>query len=299
MFVTFQLVLPAVATWMASLAGVSAAERPSAENAAAEIAWQTDYNESVKIAKERGKMMFVFFYEPEGDGLDDLFESTVLSQPAIAERLKGFVCTKLPLQTKITIRGEEEEEVLLKHPAFEEMLGKPGMAILDFSRSDTKLDGAVVSTFPITKKLQYTPKQTAIILDLPPGTLTQRTLIYAVRIHPDKPASTNGQVDQILMTEAERHSKYQARIRRQGHHYWGSRFHRINTRLPGGLTAREVCAESWPGESLVEAAIECVRCWRFSSGHWSAVRTRHRIYGYDMKRGRNRIWYATGIFGRR
>jgi hypothetical protein len=47
---------------------------------------------------------------------------------------------------------------------------------------------------------------------------------------------------------------------------------------------------------LVAAAIDCVHSWRQSSGHWSAVRSRHRFYGYDMKRGSNGIWYATGIF---
>jgi len=50
---------------------------------------------------------------------------------------------------------------------------------------------------------------------------------------------------------------------------------------------------------LLAAAIECVRCWRLSSGHWGAVRESHPVYGYDMKRGDNGIWYATGIFGRR
>jgi len=101
------------------------------------------------------------------------------------------------------------------------------------------------------------------------------------------------------LEEAQSHSQYQADIRRQGHHYWESRFHRIVARLPGGLGAREVCAESWPGENLVEAAIECVRCWRLSDGHWSAVRAPNRCFGYDMKRGSNGVWYATGIFGTR
>jgi hypothetical protein len=106
-------------------------------------------------------------------------------------------------------------------------------------------------------------------------------------------------MDANLLSEAESHSQYQARIRLQGHHRWAARFPRINALLPQGLTAREVCAESWPGESLVEAAIECVRCWRLSSGHWSAVRARQGRYGYDIKRGGNGIWYATGIFGGR
>ncbi len=59
------------------------------------------------------------------------------------------------------------------------------------------------SQFPITEQLWYTPEQMAVILTLPPGTLTQRTLIYAVRIHPDRPASTSGQLNSYLAAEAE------------------------------------------------------------------------------------------------
>jgi hypothetical protein len=63
--------------------------------------------------------------------------------------------------------------------------------------------------------------------------------------------------------------------------------------------AQEIVAESWPNESLVEACIDCVDSWRQSPGHWGAVRANHPLFGYDIKRGRNGIWYATGIFGRR
>ena len=69
--------------------------------------------------------------------------------------------------------------------------------------------------------------------------------------------------------------------------------------LPGNVLAQEVVAESWPNETLVEACVECVDSWRQSPGHWSAVRSRHPLFGYDIKRGRNGIWYATGIFGLR
>lgn len=128
-------------------------------------------------------------------------------------------------------------------------------------------------------------------------TPTQRALIHAVRTHPDAPARANGTFDPVLAKEAERHSLHQARIQRQGHHNWDRRFRRINAALPDGLTAVEVCAESWPGESLAEAAAECVNSWRQSPGHWAAVSGACPVYGYDMKRGRNGIWYATGIFG--
>ena len=103
----------------------------------------------------------------------------------------------------------------------------------------------------------------------------------------------------MLAREAQSHSSYQARIRNQGHHHWDGRFHRINRRIPGGLLAQEVVAESWPGEGLLEACIDCVDSWRQSPGHWSAVSSHQPVYGYDIKRGANGIWYATGIFGNR
>jgi hypothetical protein len=192
-----------------------------------------------------------------------------------------------------------KEVTLLELPSFAEMLVRQGMAIIDFANKDTRYYGSIVSTFPLYRGRPFSAQQISVMLDLPPGTLTQRTLIYAVRTHPDRPGSTSGKCCDNLTSEAKSHSKYQAKICKQGHHTWETRFHRIRSRLPSGMTATEVCAESWPGEGLLAAAIDCVNCWRQSSGHWRAVRECHPRYGYDMKRGRNGIWYATGIFGKR
>jgi hypothetical protein len=97
-----------------------------------------------------------------------------------------------------------------------------------------------------------------------------------------------------LLQEAQLQAEYQARSRVLGHQQWESRFQRIVSRLRGGAP-RDICAESWPGQNLVDGAIECVHSWRSSSGHWSALRTRNRFFGFDMKRGSDGIWYATGI----
>ncbi len=261
-----------------------------------EIPWHSSYAKAMDVAEKQGRMLLIYFCDPGNDEPCRRFKAETLDDPDVCDKLREYVCVRIPLDAAIKIDGEDV--VLLEHRSFKEMLGKPGIAIADFANAGADHYGHVVSTFPITKKLWYTPERMVTILTLPPGTLTQRTLIYAVRIHPDKPSSTDGRVDSRLAGEAEKHSRYQARIRRQGHHHWDRRFRRINTRLPRGLVACEVCAESWPGENLVEAAVECVRCWRLSEGHWSAVRAFHRVYGYDIKRGPNGIWYATGIFGK-
>jgi hypothetical protein len=187
---------------------------------------------------------------------------------------------------------------LSRHAAFVEMLGQPGIAIVDLKNSSSPHFRYVVSVYPFDGK-PISKRELTVLLDLPPGSLTQRTLIYAVRTHPESPRSTSGEFLAYLASEAESHSVYQASLMNQGHHHWEQRFHRINGELPGSLIAKEVCAESWPGQTLLVAARDCVHSWRQSPGHWSAVREAHPVFGYDMKRGRNGIWYATGIFADR
>ncbi len=255
--------------------------------------WHSDYARASRLAEQQGKMLLIYFQQP-GD-MCRHFETESLADAQVRQGLQNYVCLKLAVQAEVCIEGHRVP--LLQQEAFQEMLGGPGLAIVDWASKDAPYYSSVVSEFPLMAKHWYTPERVATILDLPPATLTQRTMIYAVRVHPERPASTQGDADPYLLQEASSHSQHQAAIRLQGHHQWDTRFRRISAQLPGGLTAAEVCAESWSGERLVEAAIECVRCWRLSSGHWSAVRAYHPLYGYDMKRGANGIWYATGIFG--
>ena len=201
-------------------------------------------------------------------------------------------------KTDLSFPDVDKEIVLLQEPAFYEMLNTPGIAIIDYEHRNAEFYGDIVSVFPFLDKKPYSVEHTRVMLSLPPGTVTQRSVIFAVRVHQDHPKSTNGTLSDYLLGESNASSAYQAKIHLQGHHNWESRFKRINTHLPGELWASEVCAESWPGQHLLESAIECVRCWRYSEGHWSAVVAEHPYYGYDMQLGTNGIWYATGIFGK-
>ncbi|NLX99053.1 MAG: hypothetical protein GXY83_23170 [Rhodopirellula sp.] len=259
------------------------------------LEWSTDYAEATEKARQEGRMLLVYFHDGAKQPCCLSFEEQTLGDPNIVARLQDYVLARLPLD--VCVASDDGEVPLIRHPAFREMQDQPGLAIVDYAHRELKSYGNVVSAFPFLGGRAYSTAEMAVILDLPPGTLTQRTMIYAVRTHPERPASTNGQFDPHLAEEAERHSRHQANIGVQGHHNWDSRFHHINATLPPGLLAAEVCAESWRGQGLLQAAIECVRCWRTSSGHWSRVRSPQRVFGYDMKQGNNGIWYATGIFG--
>ncbi|MDX1944713.1 MAG: hypothetical protein SFU86_04835 [Pirellulaceae bacterium] len=263
----------------------------------APIAWQSDYGAAMDEARFSRKFLLVWFHNPQWSAEDAKFAAAVFEQPDIAERLaKSCIAIKLPVDAKSFASGEEI--TLLKHGAFRELLDLPGVAMIDLRDKASPHFGRVVSIFPFQERY-ITREQLRVMLDLPTGTLTQRTLIWAVRTHPERPASASTDLHEVLETETQKHSIHQASITLQGHHNWGSRFHSINSRLPDGLVSQEVCAESWPGQNLVEAAEECVHSWRQSSGHWDAVSRQHVYFSYDMQLGTNGVWYATGIFAQR
>jgi hypothetical protein len=261
------------------------------------VAFHSDYQTGLDEARARRKLALLWFYDPDSAAENDHFGQSVLTQPAIVALLQQhFVAIHLPADASTLSDGKKV--ALLDHPAFVEMHRSPGLAIIDMTDEDRPHFRQVVSVYPFTRD-PISADKLAVLLDLPRGTLTQRTLIFAVRTHPESPASASGHLSQVLTRETENHAWHQASITLQGHHNWNARFQSINAELPGGLAACEVCAESWPGQGLLDAAEECVHSWRQSSGHWAAVSSHHLLFGYDMKRGQNGVWYAAGVFAGR
>lgn len=258
------------------------------------LSWNDNYSSAVQEAMVQKQMLFIFFDDQSATA--QRFANEVLAHREVARLLKNYTLARLPMDATVTVN--EKPTKIMSHAAFSYMYGSPGIAIVDYTDNGSPEYGQVISQFNFRGTQGRTVDQMQTILTLPPGSLTQRTLIYAVRTHPEKPRSTTGIFRRLLALESFRHSRHQASIQLQGHHQWDSRFQQIKSQLPGGLVPTEVCAESWPGQRLEDAAIECVRSWRFSSGHWSAVSDNNTYYGYDMKQGRNGIWYATGIFAR-
>jgi len=270
-----------------------------------QVRWQSDYFEAYRMAEQGHKMLLIYF-------CDNAAKQNVAGQPipldpvdsalsiaASRAKLDNFVLVRLPVDASVPVDGTPSR--LMDHAAFADLRGGPGLAIIDLAHADESYYTYVVSVCPFTpgKYYHFEPEHVLALLDLPEGTITQRTMVFAVRIHPERPASSEGTANPVLTDEAESHSRYQASIQVQGHHQWEGRFHRIRSRLFGrgtpGMPA-EVVAESWPNENLIDSCIDCVDSWRQSPGHWSQVHAQHVGYGYDIQRGANGIWYATGIF---
>lgn len=281
---------------------LTAAEPPAP--AASKLPWYTDYAEACRAARISEQLLLIVFHDPRHADIYDEYLASLEGNKRFAKAADNFVVCKLPTNYEVVVPPLESSEdaqhtriPLLAHPAFAEMGRRPGIVVVDYAHAKSKHYGHVISIYPFKSRF-LAAERVVTMMNLPEGSLTQRTMIFAVLTHPERPASAQGQFVRELAEESERHSRHQANIRLQGHHQWESRFHRINARLGRGLTAQEVVAESWPGQDLVDAAEECVNSWRQSSGHWAAVRGRHPVFAFDIKRGANGIWYATGLFGR-
>jgi hypothetical protein len=286
--------------WLAVLFGliqssiVLAANTRAEEPATPQLA---SYGDAYRTAQTERRMLVIYFRPEAATRASRAFETQVLNSKDVTAKLAAQTFVQLPVSVTGVISGKPVR--LLHQPGFAEMHRQPGVAIIDLAHRDTRHYGHVVSVYPFKGGRTLSRVHFLEMLSLPAGTLTQRTLIFAVRVHPEGPSSADGRLSSVLALESESHARHQAQIGVQGHHNWDYRFQRINAKLATGMTAQEVCAESWPGQDLIDAAFECVDSWRQSSGHWSAVRSRHNVFGYDMKRGRNGVWYGTGIFGRR
>ncbi len=258
--------------------------------------WLESYGKGVKSAKAQKKLLLVCFDRPQDRKVRDRFDELLAQDESLASHLDEFVLVSAT--TKTEIKTSDTTQALIKFDAFRDMEGSPGISIIDYRNDEVEHYGHVVTVYPVNKRRSLNRLALESIFTLPAGTLTQRSLVLAVMMHHEQPKSVLAKWHPVLASEVESHSNHQARIANQGHHNWSSRFHRINSRIGNGLLAQEVCAESWPGQGLMDAAEECVQSWRQSSGHWSAVSGRQRLFAYDMKQGSNGTWYATGIFAR-
>jgi hypothetical protein len=226
----------------------------------------TDYYDAWDAARGR-KLLLIDF----GSGFDfTRIEPRLLSE---------YVVCRVPAD--YVIEGDDAPRRLLDCGAFRALEGQSGLAIVDL-KHDRRPD-IFKKTVSVLPRRHVTQHKVRELLRLPPGTLTQRTLVWALRVHPQRPRSVYGYPDPVLMAHCRNHCGVQCAANNQ-HHAAGN---------PG---RSEIVAESWPwNKNIVDAAIDIVWSWSCSSGHWGAACRTWSAYGYDMHTNGQK-WYATGVF---
>jgi len=267
----------------------------------AALNWHTEYASACDEAKRAKKMLLVNFIPCACSDAQRCLEKFLHENAAVRAQLADYVLVRVREDERV--RGlrtgllRKNRDRLIDDAAFKYLGHKPGLAFIDYQHVKEPYYGRVVTALPFHSGKYYRWKTSHLVvaLGLPAGTITERMMVWAVRIHPEKPLSTLGTMHPELTALATKHSEYQAQIGVQGHQNFESRASKVRF-VTHSNQVSEVVAESWPNQSFIDSCIDCVLSWRQSPGHWSAVRSRHRLYGYDIRLGHNGIWYGTGLF---
>jgi len=288
-----------VAVLVAQTRAAEEATQPTPEAAPAKVNvagfdWYTDYYEAYRDAAASKRFLLINVTPKTASSAQQNAERYISTNARVRQQLEHLVLLRVPQDAMITVEGETRR--LLSFGSFGELSGGSGFVLIDLRNDGEPYYGYAVSVLPYSggKYYHWQPDYLSTVLSIPAGTLSQRTMIWAVRIHPEAPQSTFGVFHPALANGATHQASYQADVGVQGHQNFETRFHSLSA--AAGSSVSEVCAESWPGENLIDSCIDCVDSWRHSSGHWRGVSGRHRAFGYDIRRGRNGIWYGTGIF---
>jgi hypothetical protein len=263
--------------------------------------WYTDYDAACDEARAAKKMLLVNFVPRSGSADQRALEKHLHEHESIRAELDDYVLVRVydDERTRGLRNGflRRNRDRVIDDATFDNLGHTAGLAILDFQHAKNSFYGKMVTALPFKdgKYYRWANSHLEVALGLPSGTISQRTMVWAVRIHPESPQSTVGKMHPELAKGATKQSAYQASIGVQGHHNWETRVHHLvsSARVHG---ASEVVAESWENQDLIDSCIDCVLSWRHSSGHWGAVSRSHKFYGYDIRKGSNGIWYGTGIF---
>jgi hypothetical protein len=258
------------------------------------VDWYTDYYEAYRDAAANKRFLLINVTPTTASSAQQSAERYISTNARVRQQMEHLVLLRVP--TDATIKVEGQTRRLLSFGSFSELHGGSGFVLIDLRNDGEPYYGYAVSVLPYSsgKYYQWRPDYLSTVLSIPAGSLSQRTMIWAVRIHPEAPQSTYGVFHPALADGATHQASYQANVGEQGHQNFESRFHSLSA--AAGSSVSEVCAESWPGQNLIDSCLDCVDSWRHSSGHWRGVSGRHRAFGYDIRRGRNGIWYGTGIF---
>lgn len=246
------------------------------------LTWHTDYLEGRAEAKDQGKMLLVAV---------DADDHKYTPRPTSVPVLQGYVLLREHRDKEYLSGGKPRR--LIDFADFQELRGKPGLVIYDFAHRDEPTYEKVVSVMPY-KYLGPDPGHRVFseeereheLLILEPGTLSRRTLTWAVRVSQGngrnrRLRSADGRPHPGLMAGALRNSLLQCR-RGCGH-------------FAGGLTGAEI-ASPGPGKDIVDGALNMVRIWKTSAPHYGVMVRFHRRFGYDMAPNNRNHWYGTGRF---
>lgn len=277
-------------------------EPPSEEKRSEELGWHRDYLTAYREAAEQKRYLLMLFQESTLKGSS--LSSSAMFAPSMRPMLEQFSRVELPLDATLPRKTDSEEEeveqqsdvpeLLLEHRSFRHLGVRPGLAIVDLTDPESADYARVVSVIPLPKDGAITDLDLMLALDLPTGSISQRTLLFTIRrTIPDTSLSMR-EFSSDLIELAHRNCRYMAHAGQLGSFDEDFRQQKVTETFGPQAELKQLLYATEAEATIHDAALQAVESWIQSPESFDVLNGPAQTTGMDMfqdpESGR---WYVT------
>ena len=256
--------------------------------------WHEDYLAAYQEATDQRKPLLMVFTDPaEPDSSASMTSSFADTQTGAL--LDGFVRVTMPINTAAPSQTPGDfPTLLLEHRSFRHLGVRAGIAIVDLSDPDSGNYARVVSALAAPEGGRYSRDALRSLLELPTGTISQRTLLLTLRSSLPDSVFSRGTFSAELNSLANRNSRFMAHYEQVGAYEASERTTAVVQRFGADAKLRELFFASEPGATLQDASEQAVQSWLKSEQDFTGLSNNGTGFGIELfqspSSGR---WFAT------
>ncbi len=258
--------------------------------------WHGDYLAAYQQAINDKKMLVMLFHDASNPDLSET-RTSGFGAGELQESLDKYVRVSLPINFVAPSADPNAPRTrLLEHRSFRHLRDRAGVAIVDLTDAQGPNYGRVVSALPLPSDGRYSPEVLGTLLQLPSGSIGQRSIVLAVRTGVSGDNFTLGDPKAELHQLANRNARLMAQAEQAGSYDQVARVTAIRESFGDDIRIGELYFASEGPATVQEAAIQAVSKWMQSPEERRTLEGRSFAYGIELFQSpSSQRWFATCI----
>ncbi len=253
------------------------------------LKWHSDYIAAYVEASQKKRYLLMLFRDAIAGGeplasIDDVFA------PSMRPILEQFSRVELPLNAVMPILADKNNDsqkkglpnLLLKHRSFRHLGTQPGIAVVDLTNRSSPNYARVVTVLPLPESGQFQNGSLTLALNLPKGTISQRTLLFAIRSTVPDSSLSMREFNSTLVELAHRNSRYMSSAGQTGSFDQETRQQRIEQEFGPQAELKQLVFATDSEATIHEAALQAVTKWIETSESFDVLDAPATEMGMDM-----------------
>jgi len=253
------------------------------------LKWHSDYIAAYVEASQEKRYLLMLFRDAVAGGeplasIDDVFA------PSMRPILEQFSRVELPLNAVMPSLADKNNDtqkkglpnLLLKHRSFRHLGTQPGIAVVDLTNRSSPNYARVVSVLPLPESSQFQNDSLTLALNLPKGTISQRTLLFAIRSTVPDSSLSMREFNSTLVELAHRNSRYMANSGQAGSFDQETHRQRIEQEFGPQAELKQLVFATDSEATIHEAALQAVTSWIETSESFDVLDAPATAMGMDM-----------------